>query len=161
MRRLALAVAALTLIAACGEDVPGTQPGVTPSPRPSSPISADNLSGTWVFGESGEPPAGPVYACTAGQLLTINDQRGALSGGVSICGGPCALRETFTGKNTKGVATFEGEFQGNIAPVAEVVTYRLTFDPQTQHLVGTRSGRPFWAAPLVAPSKAECADVVQ
>jgi hypothetical protein len=161
VRRLIGAIAALAMIAACGEDVPGTQPGVSPSPRPSSPISAANLSGAWVFGESNEPPAGPVYACTAGQLLSINDQGGALSGGVSICGGPCMLRETFTGRNTKGVATFDGEFQGNLAPVAETVSYTLTFDPKTQHLVGTRSGRPFWAAPLVQPSKQECADVVQ
>lgn len=173
MRRpLVAALAALTLLGACAEDPlpgqtgtgPGASPrpgvtpivGVTPAPRASSPVTIDNLSGQWVFGERNEPAAGAIVDCSAGQILTINDQAGELSGGVARCAGPCTLIETFTGERKQGAVTLTGSFKGNLEPAPTRVTYTLTYNPQTQHLVGTRSGTTFWAAPLVKPTDGSC-----
>lgn len=169
MRRpLVAALAALTLLGACAEDplpgqtgtVPGASPrpggAGTPAPRASSPVTIDNLSGQWVFGERNEPAAGAIVDCSAGQILTINDQAGVLSGGVARCAGPCTLIETFTGERKQATVTLTGSFKGNLEPAPTRVTYTLTYNPQTQHLVGTRSGATFWAAPLVQPTDGSC-----
>jgi hypothetical protein len=176
MRPLFAALAALTLLGACAEEPlpgqtgtgPGASPrpgatpgggpvvGLTPAPRPSSPVTIDNLSGQWVFGERNEPAAGPIVDCSAGQILTINDQSGELSGGVARCAGPCTLIKTFTGDRKAGAVTLTGSFKGNLEPAPTRVTYTLTYNPQTQHLVGTRAGVSFWAAPLVQPDDGSC-----
>jgi hypothetical protein len=170
MRTLTIALA-IGLLAACAEPPAGTTGGTTtgtgggtatgsPGPVPSSPVSASNLTGRWAFGSRNEPSPGPVAACTAGQILSLNDQGGALSGGVSVCAGPCDLVETFTGRNANGQVTLQGSFKGNFDSKPTAVDYALTFNPATQHLVGTRSGTTFWAAPLVSPAGG-CEGIVQ
>lgn len=157
MKRLALALLGVIALVACTDEVPGqTGPGGAPTPRPSSPVTIDNMSGQWVFGERNEPPAGPVVACQAGQIMNVNHQNGELSGGVSRCAGPCTLIETFTGESASGIITLTGQFKGNMDDAPTRVTYTLRYDPATQHLVGTRSGVKFWAAPLVQPEDGSC-----
>jgi hypothetical protein len=163
-------VLALVLVAACTEEptsptTPGTTPNtgarpgiVSPSlapgaPLPSvtSPVAIDNLNGAWVFGSRNEPPAGPVAACSADQVMSINEQGGTLAGAVAVCGGGCAKVETFSGSNNGGTVVLHGVFKGNLGNDAVPVDYKLAFDPKTQHLVGLRSGVVFWAAPWVVP----------
>lgn len=170
MKRLFAATALLSLLAACAEEPlpgqtgpgsssgqsPGPVAGLTPAPRVSAPVTIDNLSGTWVFGERNEPAAGGELGCSASQILTINDQAGVISGGVARCAGPCTLIETFAGEREGGKLTLTGSFKGNLEPAPTRVTYALTYNPETQHLVGTRGKTTFWAAPLVKPTDGTC-----
>ena len=54
------------------------------------------------------------------------------------------------------LVTLDGQFKGNFDVNAEAVSYALRFDAPSQHLRGTRSGKPFWAAPMVKPTDGSC-----
>lgn len=168
MRGLVLGLS-LALLAACADEpatptTPGSGAGAAPgsstvgtapaSPLPSvtSPVTADNLSGKWIFGSRNEPPAGPVAACSQDQVMSILDQGGTVAGAIALCGSSgCDKEENFSGSNNNGQVVLQGAFIGNMGSDTTAVDYTLTFNPKTQHLVGTRSGQPFWAAPWVVP----------
>jgi hypothetical protein len=158
MRRL-LALGLVWAIAGCAEESAVGTGGASPGPRattaPTTTVTAENLSGNWVFGSRNEPPAGPVATCVPGQVLAISDQSGDVSGGVSVCAGPCDKVETIVGTNTKGRLIMQGEFGGNLSEKPTDVGYDLTYNPATRHLVGTREGVAFWAAPLYTPKDCE------
>jgi hypothetical protein len=154
---LALALAGCAEVPATGAD--GTASGASPGPRatttPTTTVTAENLSGNWVFGSRNEPPAGPIATCAPGQVLAISDQSGDVSGGVSVCAGPCEKVETLVGTNAKGRLILQGEFKGNLGGKPTDVGYDLTYNPTTRHLVGKREGVDFWAAPLYTPKDCE------
>lgn len=159
------------LLFACVEDPPGSTvamppPGAIAASVP--PVSAANLSGQWVFGDGTEPAPGPVVTCEPAQTLTLYQQGGSLHGDVKTCSRPCTTPadcedacktlEAFEGVNSDGTVTLKGKFSGNQLDRAEDVEYALRFDPQTRHLVGTRDGRAFWAAPWGRPIGRRCSD---
>lgn len=142
--------------AAPGSSTVGTAPG-SPLPSVTSPVTATNLSGKWVFGSRNEPPAGPVAACSQDQVMSMLDQGGTVAGTIALCGsGGCDQEEGFSGSNNSGQVVLQGSFTGNLGSDSTPIDYKLTFNPKTQHLVGTRSGETFWAAPWVVP-KSGCA----
>lgn len=152
----ALGLLALALALGCSDEALG--PALpSPGPKPSSPVSIADLSGAWVFGDKGEPPAGPVIGCRPDQTLTIQQPGGtAVAASVSLCGGTCRTTEKLSGQNRQGEVQLDGTYQGNLDPQPTTVRYRLTYRPETQHLVGTRDGQPFWAAPFLAESGPAC-----
>lgn len=156
MRRGLVGLLALFVLAACTEEVPsGTGPdGVTPA-QATSPVHIGDLTGRWVIGSNREPGAGPVVACEPDQTLQIYQEGEVIHGDVAVCGGgECRTLEAFEGVNRYGAVQLDGRHQGNQMDRPEEVSYRLTFDAKTQHLVGTRNGQRFWAAPWV--QKAGC-----
>lgn len=168
MRRLALPC--LLLLAAC-TGAPGTAGGgQAPAPTgvfASAPVSAADLSGEWIIGGShAEPAAGGLVECDADQILTFTQTGVRLQGSLTACGGLCTQQESLDGTNHEGVVHLEGKGSGNlntatsdvaIGTTAYDVSYDLTYNPKTQHLVGKRLGQPFWAVPLVRPSCAPSA----
>lgn len=157
------------LLWACVEETPG-QTGSAPLPAGASapPVSAEDLSGAWVFGDGSPPAPGPVETCLPLQTLTLYEQGDAIHGDVQTCSrrceppddctGACKTLEAFEGVNRAGEVTLSGKFQGNQGDQGEPVTYALRFDPETRHLVGTRNGRAFWAAPWAKPPARRCRD---
>jgi hypothetical protein len=160
MRAPLLAVAVLALILGCTEDLVGVPDGTTPSSGPvagasplRAPVSSRDLSGNWIFGERKEPGPGAVATCGPSQSLAIAQNDEALNGQVSTCaGGNCNTIETFEGTNQDGLVQGSGQYKGNFSQSPEPVAYVLKYDANTQHLTGTRNGRPFWAAPWVTPA---------
>lgn len=149
-RRLTL-LGLLVVVLGCTEE-PGGAPLPVASPL-RAPVSARDLSGNWVFGERREPPAGAVSTCDPTQSLTLTQSGEAtLSGDVTSCGGKCVKLESFEGTNQDGLVQATGQYKGNLSESPEPVAYLLRYDATTQHLTGTRNGRPFWAAPWVTPS---------
>lgn len=124
----------------------------TPSPRP---VTAQDLSGQWVYGTAQEPSPGPVLGCYPSSLWNLTQQGATLSGGMTTCVGPCGYaHEDFMGTNHDGTVSITAKVyqQPDVPPAT--ASYSLAFDPRTQHLVGTRNGEPFWAAPFV--QKTDC-----
>lgn len=120
----------------------------TPQAPLAAPVTADDLRGAWVFGSSSEPAPGAVSTCGPDQTMTITAD-GAV---VSACTSSCRTLETLTGQNQAGHLQLTGSYQGNLEKQPTAVSYDLRYDAATQHLVGTRDGQPFWAAPLIEPS---------
>jgi hypothetical protein len=152
-----LALTAWSQLGACTVAVstpPGPSPGVTaspsPSPAPSSPVTAESVSGSWVFGDANEPPAGPVVACNPFRLWNLTQDGTNVKGSVLACIGPCAaFTEEVTGTNVDGLLQLSGEAAESPSAQHVPVRYTLRFDAASQHLVGTRNGQPFWAAPFI------------
>jgi hypothetical protein len=80
------------------------------------------------------------YAATT---LALQQQGSTLMGTVQTCLGVCRLTEALTGTNHGGQVSLSGTADGL------AVGYTLTYNEQTQHLVGTRNSAPYWAAPAV------------
>lgn len=141
---------------ASAQDAASTQFALKPL---TTSISAENLSGTWIFADTVEPPAGPVVGCVAANSMTLTQAGTTISGKVSFCNGPCRPGgEDFKGTVDGLSVTMNGTSDPGIPEAGVgVVTYTLKFDPTTQHLVGTKNGQPFWAAPFVA--KPDCGPV--
>jgi hypothetical protein len=148
--RLAYVVA--LLLAACS-----TAPAVTGSPPPitggqASKVTAADLSGDWSWGEgTPEPSPGPLVACLTGSPMTLVQQGTALTGHIDTCGGPCLQGPALSGSNAGGKV--------DLAASGEAVS--LTFDAKSQHLVGTRNGKAFWAVPFVRSTASNCEGIVQ
>lgn len=167
MRRWLIALP--LLLFACVEDPPGSTVA-TPGPLVASvaPVSASDLSGAWVFGDGQEPAPGPVVTCAPTQTLTLYHTGGTLHGDVQTCSRPCdtpedcreacKTLEAFEGTGRDGAVSLAGKYHGNQLDRSEPVTYALTFDPATRHLVGTRNGRAYWAAPWGKPTARRCGD---
>lgn len=118
----------------------------TPAPSPGTSVTAADVSGPWVFGTTNEPPAGAVPTrCIGYAATTLNlTQTGTnLTGTVSQCMAVCRLTENLSGTNDHGHVHLTGTATAD----GTAVTYDLDFNPTTKHLVGTRNGQPFWAAP--------------
>jgi hypothetical protein len=163
MTRKALAIFALVLAGctvsvvptpgATGSPVPGssqrpsTAPSSTPAPSAST-FTLDDLSGSWTFGSTAEPAAGPVTVRCIGYAATTLDLRQtgtAVTGTEAVCMGPCRLTERLTGMRGPSHLDLTGTApEGN-------VTYSLDLVASTGHLVGTRNGQPYWAARAVSP----------
>jgi hypothetical protein len=162
MRRFLPSIALAASLFACSE-LPegGAAPpvgaaSVAPGPAPSVAIAADRLEGTWVFGDKNEPGPGAVLGCQPNQSLILQRTASGYHGSVTTCAGPCLLLEQVDGALAAGQLSLKGTFKGNLDPVARDVAYLLRFDAATQHLVGTRNGQPFWAAPFVSGPAEQC-----
>jgi hypothetical protein len=115
-------------------------------------VTAADLSGTWSWGqEVPEPSPGPKVACVVGNPLVLSQQGKALTGHADVCGGPCMQGAPLTGTVTENMVVLSSDAE----------KFQLTFDPKTQHLVGTRNGKPFWAVPFKPSGAPECANIVQ
>ena len=113
------------------------------------PTGAD-LSGQWTFGTSGEPPAGPVFGeCPPGSGLRLTQDGERVSGEELVCGGPCFVPTALTGTYRAGALALTGTVPPPAEEAGREVAYALRFDAATGHLVGTRDGKPYWAAPFV------------
>jgi hypothetical protein len=144
-----MALTALTLLGACTVAV-SPAPGPSPSPTASSPVTAANVSGAWVFGDANEPPTGPVVTCNPFRLWNLTQDGTNVKGSVEACIGPCAaFTEEVTGTNVGGTLQLSGEAAESPSAQHTPVRYTLRFDAASQHLVGTRNGQPFWAAPFI------------
>lgn len=161
MRGPLIAVVAIALLLGCTEDPTGVADGTTPG-QPNTPgaigasplrapVSSRDLTGDWVFGERTEPGAGAIATCNPPQSLRLTQADEILTGQVSSCSSSCNTIESFQGTNQEGVVQAAGQYKGNLSRSPEPVTYILRYDAATQHLVGTRNGRKFWAAPWVTP----------
>ncbi|MDB5098269.1 MAG: hypothetical protein JWM80_2690 [Cyanobacteria bacterium RYN_339] len=164
MRRLLILSALLT--AACtGTAIAPAVGGSGAAPvgvYASANVSAKDLSGQWIIGGSrAEPPAGGLVACGADQILTLTQTGVRLQGSLDACGGLCTKQEQLDGTNHDGDVQLQGTGDGNLGgaaadnPVGNTkydLSYILTYNPKTQHLVGKRLEQPFWAVPLVRPS---------
>lgn len=148
MRRRLLSLFLVLGLAACSEELPGGT-GPAGAGAVTSPIHVGDLTGSWVIGSSREPAPGPVATCEPTQTLRLYQEGETLHGDVTICSGDCRTLEAFEGVNRDGSVQLDGRHQGNQMDQSEEVAYRLTWNPETQHLVGTRNGEPFWAAPWV------------
>jgi hypothetical protein len=144
MRRAAAVL--LLLVSAC-TGTPGTGPSPAPTATAGTPApTAADLTGRWLVGTAGEPPAGPVAQCQASTVWNLVQTGEAVKGDVDYCAGPClADTEGTTGTNRAGRVVLSGTYRGGGSP--EPVAYDLTFDAASGHLRGTRNGAPFWAAP--------------
>ncbi|HEY9854896.1 MAG TPA: hypothetical protein V6D05_04100 [Stenomitos sp.] len=128
------------------------QASPTPSvPPPSAPpITAENLTGQWVYGTTNEPSPGPVAGCYPWSLWILAQSGPTISGGMTTCVGPCGYaHEDFTGTNSVGTVSITAMVYQQPGVPPSTASYSLVFDPRTQHLVGTRNGEPFWAAPFM------------
>lgn len=144
-----VACTSLTVAGAPAPTPSGASPSPTPSPAPSTSITADNLTGAWVFGSDNEPPAGPVVACYPFKIWNLAQTGEQLKGSVLACVGPCmAFTEEVQGTNHSGQVQLTGEAAESPSAAHTPVTYDLHFDATSRHLVGTRNGQPFWAAPF-------------
>src|SRR2546423_1260718 len=90
-------VLGVALLGACGslnitlplpDGLPSSAPSASPSPTPSSPVTATNLTGAWIFGSDQEPPAGPVVECNPFKLWNLTQTGDQLKGSVEACLGP-------------------------------------------------------------------------
>lgn len=112
-------------------------------------MTAADLTHTWYHATgSAEASPGPVRECWTQQTLTLRQTGTALSGELLECSGPCPPAVALTGSNENGTVKLRG-----VSPLQpeRTVVLELRFDAASQHLVGTRDGKPFWAAPLVRP----------
>ncbi|HEY9722084.1 MAG TPA: hypothetical protein V6D47_08720 [Oscillatoriaceae cyanobacterium] len=149
-----VAASAVASLAACAA---GGLPGPVPTPEPSVTVSAQDLSGQWVFGSANEPSPGPVVACNPFKIWNLTQTGSQLKGSVNACLGPCAaFTEETTGANDAGQVALSGESADTPTGPRQPVTYQLHFDAATQHLIGTRNGQPFWAAPFVKQTSPTC-----
>jgi hypothetical protein len=144
---------------ACGPAAtrPVTPVSASPIATPSVAVSASDLSGSWVFGSTDEPPAGPVLGCYPFKLWNLQQTGTAVTGDVQACIGPCAAyTEGTRGTNAQGRLTLTGTEKPSPDASPAPVTYDLTFQPGSGHLTGTRNGAPFWAAPFVQKPREGC-----
>lgn len=146
-----MALGALLVALSTGCDLPLLRqvpptPAVSASPRP---VTAKDLSGRWVFGTQDEPSPGPVLGCYPSSLWVLTQNGETLTGGMTTCVGPCGYAyEDFTGSNHDGTVSIIATVHQQPDVPPSTASYSLTFDARTQHLVGTRNGAPFWAAPF-------------
>lgn len=111
------------------------------------PTSAD-LSGTWVFGTTGEPAAGPVFgACGPGNGLRLTQAGDRVTGEETVCAGPCYVPTELEGTFRDGQLSLTGTVPEPAEDAGRRVSYALRYEPATGHMVGTRDGQPYWAAP--------------
>lgn len=164
MKKMAcLATLMVGVLGACGPGSgivgPGPSPSTSsvPSAPPSTSVTAEDLSGAWVFGEAAEPSAGPVVGCYPFKIWNLTQSGTRLTGSVNACIGPCAaFTEETQGTNQNGQVALSGEQADSPQGARTPVTYQLTFDARTKHLTGTRNGKPFWAAPFIQKSPEAC-----
>ncbi|WP_437516851.1 hypothetical protein [Sorangium sp. So ce1099] len=137
---VSLCLSVLALAAATG--------GCGHRPSSSSAAEADALTGLWSYREGPEPPPGPIDHCSVGNHLKLRQTGEALTGEEAICAGPCypgfTLQGTIKGRRVHLEGTTAPVDQSSEKTVHRV--YELSWNPDTQHLTGTRDGRPFWAA---------------
>lgn len=113
------------------------------------PTAAD-LSGAWAFGSTGEPPAGPFFGeCPPGNGLQLRQVGDQVSGQELVCGGPCFVPTELAGTYRDGVLALTGVVPAPAEDAGRRFSYALRLEPRTGHLVGTRDGAPYWAAPFV------------
>ena len=142
-----------------GSARPGAKGGSpTPKPQVSSPITARDPSGLWTLHDGANEGSGPDVTCLRdqGQLLTLTFADDRLQGSLDACVSTCHQLEGLDGSYGQGAAQLVGQAKGNMDPTGTPVTYVLKFDGATQHLVGTRNGRPVWLAPFIASKDAAC-----
>jgi hypothetical protein len=162
-RLVALALTAAGLLfSACGPiavNLPAPSPSGSPTasqnPTPSgSPLpTAANLSGAWVYGDANEPPSGPVVSCNPFRLWNLAQMGNAVTATVNACLGPCgAYQEPSQGTAQAGALHLVGASMESPLSSPSAVSYELSYNAATQHLVGTRNGKPFWAAPFIQQS---------
>jgi hypothetical protein len=133
-----------------------------------------DLTGDWVFGVgTPEPSAGPVklpQRCWEGGEDVQLRQRGArVTGTRQVIPKASGVRPMYTLQESEELSgvfegtglTLQGKYARVLTPevpgtppstqpeVHHTYRYRLRYDPATRHLVGTRDGKPFWAAPLI------------
>ena len=112
--------------------------------------TAEDLTGAWAFGTSGEPPAGPIFGeCPPSNGLRLEEAQGQVTGEELVCGGPCYVPTTLAGSRVGDRLTLVGTVPPPAEAAGRQVTYDLRFDAGSGHLVGTRDGAPYWAAPYV------------
>jgi hypothetical protein len=156
-RLIALAFAATCMVfTACGPvnvvGPPGGSSSPTGSPLPSSsPLpTVANLTGAWVFGETNEPAAGPVVSCNPFRLWNLVQVGSNVKASVEACLGPCgAYQEPSQGTNQSGNLHLVGSSSESPMSSPTPVTYEVSYNVVTQHLVGVRNGKTFWAAPFI------------
>ncbi len=113
------------------------------------PTKAD-LTGNWAFGSTGEPPAGPVFGeCPPGNGLRLGQTGEQVNGEELVCGGPCYVPTELAGTYRDGALALVGVAPPPAEDAGRRITYALRFEARTGHLVGTRDGAPYWAAPFV------------
>jgi len=131
------------------------------------------LHGAWIFGAgTPEPKPGVVKrsrGCWEGGVETTLEQKGARVTG-TIRWYPAAQGaeppfsiqegEVLEGSRTGNQVNLTGTYDrravsqmledksGLPAPVHAIHKYLLVYNPETGHLVGTKDGKPFWAAPV-------------
>ncbi len=144
-------------LAAIGRLLVPPQASPSPTAKPSSSVSAADLTGQWIFGAIEEPPAGPVLGCYPFKLWNLAQTGSALHGSVLACVGPCsAFTEETDGQNSSGSITLSGLARDYPAASGSAVSYALQFNPSTQHLAGVRNDQPFWAAPFIQKPASLC-----
>lgn len=112
--------------------------------------TAENLTGSWAFGSTGEPPAGPVFGeCPPGNGLRLEQAGEQVNGEEMVCGGPCYVPTSLAGTFRDGALALVGTVPAPAEDAGRRITYALRFEARTGHLVGTRDGSPYWAAPFV------------
>ncbi|MBU6429601.1 MAG: hypothetical protein KGR26_11355, partial [Cyanobacteria bacterium REEB65] len=95
--------------------------------------------------------------CYPFKIWNLTQNGDAVHGSVLACVGPCsAFTEETDGIDASGSLTLSGEAKDNPAASGSAVTYSLSFGTQSQHLVGTRNGQPFWAAPFIQKPASMC-----
>lgn len=140
----------LALLSACTVAA-APPPTASPTPLPSSKVGVADLSGDWLWGEdTPEPGAGPFVACAASRPLSLKQEGQVLTGHLDTCAGPCLMGPPLVGKNEDGQVRLQGEADD----------LQLTYQAATQHLVGTRNGKPFWAVPFIRSTQPDCANRV-
>jgi hypothetical protein len=122
--------------------------------------------GDWVATDGSDAaPAGGVPGCMSHWHLAQEGQQIILDADRNPDGGtmPTYLQfEHATGTLQNGTVTLTGDVLysptgPNIGmPAPEKLTYVLKLDAVKGHLVGTRNGEAFWAAPLKAADAATC-----
>ncbi|HEY9723059.1 MAG TPA: carboxypeptidase-like regulatory domain-containing protein [Oscillatoriaceae cyanobacterium] len=163
--RLPIAIASLTCLAACTV-APAPMPTATPTPSPSAASPSPSLSPSatpaialptkdivgWVQQSNLEPSPGPVPICpnmqlaVSGNVLTLRQP--------DACGRPYA---TLTGT----ISGNEVQLKGTEGASEQAVSYELTYNPTTQHFVGTRNGVLVWFAPSNSACAApDCLDTI-
>jgi hypothetical protein len=152
----ALALAALAACQAPAGGVGGVAPAGPGQAAASPKVSAADLTGTWVFGNDGEPAPGAVATCAPDQVLSLAQEGQRVLGSVNTRTGMVRQLEALEGENVAGKVALTGTYYGNALEKPSDVDYVLTFDPASQHLRGTREGTAFWAAPWVDPGSPEC-----
>ena len=163
------------LIAACTAGSPTSSSA--PATGLTSLVSLSNLGGSWLYNQPTAPgdtavpnpseaAAGALAFCAGRHLYAWHwalTQFGDQVTGTVVYDSPggvmqnFGLTETVTGTLTGNSLILNGTYTPNVfpptttAPTPTPVTYYLTYNAQTQHLVGSRNGKPYWSAPFVMP----------
>lgn len=169
IRHTAFALLALSLAATgCSKTSLVTSAGAKVASRAQAADAQTPLTwtGNWVPADGNDAaPAGPVPACMTHWHLGQEGTQFVLDADRNPDGGPMPTYlqfESATGTLQNGTLTLTGSIAfsptGSMIgmPAPQPVTYVLTLDPAKGHIVGTRNGQPFWAAPFKASTDAAC-----